>query len=858
MNRIVPGVLSLTLLAQVVQAQTPSLPTTCVSAVSSVQGNEWWQEVKLNLTNNCAQDLDFQNAIVRFKTKGDLSNASFWGQYSPLSYPDNNLVIQAEKQSDGNYLSSLSLHFPMDNASSNILPKGRTITIQFGGKDADVLSGSTNVYLQANVPVSKGTLVIDNVGVKPSGVTQSYALGHLRLNNTLVKDVQLPWATKTQVKDLNTGNYALSVDQLADSAGNNYLPTIVPDSITIEKDKTVTARLTFTKINKFGAIKFDLGPVPSRINAYTVNPIISLTNPDGGAVLNKTLTWGKTTTFSDLNNGGVYTFSTPVISFNGQKCSPQFTPARATAAATAPTVKLSYTCTAVTQVSETIKVSGAPSNLSSLKVTVLPNDQSSPVIQTISLTNGSGSSVYNLVQGGIYTLQTEAVSGYSSSFSPDPFVAAQNGEVNINFKAGSNRVNVIGFFQTFDNRSPSVWAFDGDQSIAKSGYNILIDAFWVNYPYCWGDGSNIPGRGSPIPECKNISNEPGPGLSNTIDKSFWDNFAGGFAPDQPGPAYNQYWTSLHTTGPNTISKLRTQINSTKANVKLLAGIGGWNMGGSAAGELNTPKTGKPGWDALLASPEAFAAAMQSIMNIKFNGQPLYDGIDIDIETLYGRGCKSTPCTLADSQQATDDMVASIVAFKKINPTAILSISPRASDLACEKQYCSWNNADGVGFVGETLQKLALQGIYFDDVNPQFYNEDAARNIPNGYDANGKPLYGAQVINMLKIIKKLNIIGPKTTFNIGVLAKTPAGGVDTGGAPAAGNPGVDKASVKVLWNLLTTDPAIKSTGITINGLMTWGANLALDGQGVGGNVRTTSSNENSCVPWNWGADLVQNN
>lgn len=419
--------------------------------------------------------------------------------------------------------------------------------------------------------------------------------------------------------------------------------------------------------------------------------------------------------------------------------------------------------------------------------------------------------------------------------------------------------NVIGFFQSYDD--PNSWLFNGTgESLANSGYTMLVDAFWTNYPYCWGDGTGRPGLGSPIPACKGVIDAPGAGTSNQVYTDFWMNYQGQPAPSDAGEAYNQYWTSLHTSGPMVISQLRKQINSigenniTHQKIKLLAGIGGWNMGGSAAGVPNTPKPPEaPAWAALLKDPNAFAKAMSDIVHLKVNGTVLYDGIDIDIETLYGEGCENNNCTPADQKKAVDHLVAALVKFKQLEPNAILSTSPRASDIACDQQYCSWNNQDGLGFMGEVLQKMAAQQVYFDEINPQFYNDDSQRNIPNGQE-NGKITYGNQVISILEKLKETGAIGPNTSLNIGVLAQTNSHEVDTGGAPTAGNPGVAKESVKELWERLKIDPALSNSHINIDGIMTWSVNLALAGTGIGGNVRSLNSPAAHVIPYNWPADL----
>lgn len=410
--------------------------------------------------------------------------------------------------------------------------------------------------------------------------------------------------------------------------------------------------------------------------------------------------------------------------------------------------------------------------------------------------------------------------------------------------------NVIGFFQSYDD--PNVWYFNGNaEDLKNSGYTVLIDAFWVNYPYCWDNGSIH----SPIPECAGIKNKPGPGTSNGIDQIFWQNYQGGQAPSAQGESYNRYWTSLHTTGPQTISNIRNKINASGQKIKLLASIGGWNMGGSSAGnpvDQTLDKNGNPAWAALLKNPNDFAQDMSDIVNLQNNGTQLYDGIDLDIETLYGEGCHNNQCSSVDKDKAINDIVTAVQIFKYKNSKALLSISPRATDLYCDHTSCPWNNLDGVGFIGEILQKLAKNGIYFDYINPQFYNDVSARNIPNDSNLN----YGEQIPSIFQHIKDLNIIGPNTSFNIGMLAQTNAHEVDTGGASSAGNPGIAKTQVKTLWDKLQTDPQISQTGIKINGIMGWSANLDLnDTKSVGGNVRTTSSSNAHVVPYNWGADIT---
>jgi hypothetical protein len=389
----------------------------------------------------------------------------------------------------------------------------------------------------------------------------------------------------------------------------------------------------------------------------------------------------------------------------------------------------------------------------------------------------------------------------------------------------------------------------------------LIDAFWTNYPFCWGDGSGRPGKGSPIPECKGIKHAPGPGVGTKIDEDFWSNYSGGLPPQKAGSEYNKYFTSVHNGGPQQIYKLRKLINQVGENnkahrkIKLLASIGGWYMGGSAAGKPHVPKYPlKPAWAALLKDPDQFAKTIDDILSIKIDGGVLYDGIDFDIETLYGLGCNSRVCTQQDKDDTVKALVKTIELVKRNNPDVILSASPRVSDIFCEHRYCKWNSENSVGFFGEVLQQLAAKNIYFDDINPQFYNDNPARNIPNKI-TNNQVEYGDQVASILKNINDMGILGPNTKLIIGVLAQTNSGEIKN--SSRDGNPGLPKELLPELWHKLQTDPAIIASGVRISGIMNWSVNLALKGEGVGGNVRTVSSNEANVVPYNWPAGLWQN-
>ena len=104
MNCRLLGLSSLLLLSQSVMAQsvqTPSViqPTSCISPQFTSSGDQYWKNVVLKLTNNCNAPIDFENTTITFKNKAAL-NTGFWGEFSPLPYPDNGLNIVVDPKNE--------------------------------------------------------------------------------------------------------------------------------------------------------------------------------------------------------------------------------------------------------------------------------------------------------------------------------------------------------------------------------------------------------------------------------------------------------------------------------------------------------------------------------------------------------------------------------------------------------------------------------------------------------------------------------------------------------------------------------------------------------------------------------------
>ncbi|KTD20798.1 chitinase [Legionella lansingensis] len=397
-------------------------PTTCITSVFSSVGDSHWQNITLKLTNNCNQVVDFQNAVITFKNKIAL-NTSFWGDFGPLSYPDNQLKITSQQIEDY-YLSTLNLHFPSYPGANSKLPAGSAIKIQYGAKSEGHI-GEANVYLSA--PIAVGNIELTNASGKPTNVSQTYALIHVTANGQTISDVQLPWNGMQTLVGLSSGSYNISADQIVDANGTVYQGTATPSQVSVVSGQTVKSTITYNMVQQTGKVVIQLQQLPDELFGYSNNPTVQVTEVGASGSASVAVNWGESTTVANLKNGKTYAFSTANINYNGYNCEAVFTPESLVASENSePTTNLTYTCTQTPQSLVTLSVNGAPANLSSLKITLMPNNNTAPVIHTIDLNNGSGSSNISLITGVVYNVSSDPVTGYTINFDPQPLVATDN------------------------------------------------------------------------------------------------------------------------------------------------------------------------------------------------------------------------------------------------------------------------------------------------------------------------------------------------------------------------------------------------------------------------------------------------
>lgn len=476
MKKYLNGLSACTILASVLipmdcfASPTIAQPTECIGSQFNAIGNEHWKQITLKLTNNCGQQVDFQNATITFNNN-DAINTSFWGNFNPLPYPDNELTISSQP-SGNSFLATLNLHFPSWPGSNTMLPAGKSIELVYGASSDAHLDGSVKVYLGSNP--STGNISLKNNSKKPANVNQNYAVVHIGMNGQSVQDVQLGWESTLTLNGLATGSYTISPETINDTVGNTYQGIAMPQNLQVSANETVSTTITYSAVQNAGKINIKTQVLPSELTGYTINPTVVLTQASTGTSSSQAISWDSTVTVSSLKEGATYSLTTAIIDYNNFRCVPTFTPSTAMAnATTTPLVNLTYHCEQVAQAAITFNLQGAPSTLTSLKVTVTPNDNSAPITQIINLNDGSGSAVINLTEGLIYTVSAETVPGYTVSFSPQPLTATANAVETITFtKAIESKGRMITYIPGWKT-PPSA------QSLAAAGYNHVMVAFGV-------------------------------------------------------------------------------------------------------------------------------------------------------------------------------------------------------------------------------------------------------------------------------------------------------------------------------------------------------------------------------------------
>jgi hypothetical protein len=406
----------------------PPQPTTCINSNFTSTGNNDWQDIILKLTNNCGKPVDLQDSAFNFLNSIPL-NVNFWGEFSPLSYPDNDLKLISQPQSDGKYLTAFHLHFHVHSGSNSTLLDGKSIAIKFGALTESHI-GTVSAYL--GVPIATGIITLNNTTSKPAGVSQNYALVHLSTPTQKITDIQLGWSESQDIKDLMPGLYTITADSVSNASGGTYNGSSTPVSLTVAADQTVKASVKYTLASDSGQIGIQLQALPTELLGYTEKPIASVSQISTGSAVSAQLEWGAAMTVPKLQIGSAYRLATASIIYNGFQCIAFFSPDNVVAKNTPDALThLNYRCAQILENNTIINVTGAPDTLDTLFMTLTPSNGLPSLRTNIKLKNGRGSNTVKLTNAAIYKVSSFAVAGYHITYDPQPLASTAEAVENV-------------------------------------------------------------------------------------------------------------------------------------------------------------------------------------------------------------------------------------------------------------------------------------------------------------------------------------------------------------------------------------------------------------------------------------------
>ncbi len=420
-------------------------PTTCMTGTFSAEGNMYWKTVSIQLKNQCTSPVNLQDASITFNSKSKI-NAAFWGNFSPLPWPDNKLWITSEIAATNDFLNTMTLHFPTSQGSTQ-LNVGQFITLQYGVAVDDHIANSLQVFLAT--PTTTGSINFTNKTLRPDTLTPETVMLHLMTGTQTLSDISVPWNGSKILSGVAPGiDYTVKADNIKDGTGATWQGSVSPATFKVTANTTLPVTVSYTKqVTPTGSVNIKVPALPSALTGYTGKPTIQVQLTGGTASQTITPAWNTSTAVTGLTNGSTYVFATPTIEYNGAVCTPSFTPSTLIASGTTPpTTTLSYTCSTVTQVQVSFSITGAPTTLASTTVTLTPTDGASSIQRTITLQNGSGSDTISLINGRIYQVAVTPVADYTVNYTPQPLVAMAGSKEVITFtsQAGQTPVAING------------------------------------------------------------------------------------------------------------------------------------------------------------------------------------------------------------------------------------------------------------------------------------------------------------------------------------------------------------------------------------------------------------------------------
>jgi hypothetical protein len=286
---------------------TPQQPA-CVQSSFSVASptNSWYTAASVLVKNNCNTAIDLKNAVISFK-----SNSGNVGSVWTWPFASNGMTYQ-------NGIASFTLAWQGDQYSPSTLATGKSIALNFGvtlsGQPFSLAAAQQSVQvIPGGTPPSPSNGAI-SVVVNPTGTTGITGSEVITLTNGNFSQsvTNSTWSQPSTypVTGLAYGTYTISAAALT-----NYLPVVVPSSVSLNSAAPQTVTITYTAKPAVGKVSVVLPAAP--LSGVAESTQISLKDQTTNQSYSQTVSWNKAATFSNLPANDTVVVTAPTVT-NGQ------------------------------------------------------------------------------------------------------------------------------------------------------------------------------------------------------------------------------------------------------------------------------------------------------------------------------------------------------------------------------------------------------------------------------------------------------------------------------------------------------------------------------------------------------------
>ena len=335
-------------------------PNPGLKAEVQSNGNQYWSNVSIKLTNTSAADIDFRNSLIEVNLPTAVTDV--YGSYSPLSWPTFN--VNSTPSGSVNKV-TIGLSFGTESWVKTTLPPNKSITVQFGvasTANPTSIANSVKVYTNTPAPITNGSITIQSPA-SPGSDAGAMASATLTgpISNSM--PVSLPWSSSKNIASLPLGTYTLHTNQVGVYPGGQDTPIVLTSA-----NPNAVATLNYGSPIKNATLTITMPAAPVA-NAPTPSAYLS----NNGAVTVIALGWGVSKQIPVIDKQS-YQLWVPDFTYQDKVYSSNIPETKAlsfTASASQATLAaLQFQATPIPTVKVNLNVKGLPQSTSMITITL--------------------------------------------------------------------------------------------------------------------------------------------------------------------------------------------------------------------------------------------------------------------------------------------------------------------------------------------------------------------------------------------------------------------------------------------------------------------------------------------------------